>query len=411
MKIKLAALVCIMAMLGGLLAGCGGKAEETAPQAQPQNNSTETFTVHANIPASWSEPGIWAWSDTDGDAFDAWPGEKMQSEGDGWYTYEVPAWVTYVIVNANDGYVQTADIPIESREVWIYVHEDGSTEYGYELFQPSDAVVTDTPEQLEPAEAPAQNSDSYIVHARVPSSWYNAGIWAWSDTEGDLFEAWPGYEMLMGDDGWYYFELPNWINYVIISGNDGSVQTADISVEAKELWIVVNEDLSYILSYQSGGAAPAETASSEYEAAFTSRGLTDVSIVSASLKNYSYVMEQDNALMKLEFGCANGITQELGMVFYFESTGLSADELAAMDQGMQEMFGAMFESVDCCTVTYRQLTNYYCMSVYFTDLDDTANVSQTIEVMEAVAGVPMGVGDLIPEPTGDEYTSMGLIAK
>lgn len=410
MKKRMTAIVCVLVMLLSLLAGCGAKEEaepqaaepQAAPATAPSNDAGETFTVHAHIPDTWSNPGIWAWSDTEGNAFEAWPGEQMKSEGNGWYTYEVPSWVTYVIINANDGMIQTADVPIESREVWFCVHEDGSTEYDYVLLEPCGAGAE---------EAPVQNPDTYILHARVPSSWYNAGIWAWSDTEGDLFDAWPGYELLMGDDGWYYFELPNWINYVIISGNDGNVQTADIPVEAKDLWIVVNDDLSYSLSYQSGGAAPVETVSSEYEAAFTSRGLTDTSLVSGSLKNYSYVMEMDNGLMKVEFGCANGITQELGMVFYFETAGLSADEAAAMDQGMRDMFGSMFASVAGSTVIYRQLTNYYCISAYCTGLDDAAIASQVIDILETMSGASMGTDNYIPEPTDAEYTSAGFIAK
>lgn len=410
MKMRVTALLCAIAMLLLMLSGCGAKEEaapQAAPEAKPQSNSAETFTVHAHIPDTWSNPGIWAWSDSEGNAFEAWPGEQMKSEGNGWYTYEVPAWVSYVIINANDGADQTSDLPVESREVWICAHWDGSADYGYEPFEACGTVAEEIPVETQPA----QNPDSYIVHARVPSSWYNAGIWAWSDTEGDLFEAWPGYELLMGDDGWYYFELPNWINYVIISGNDGNVQTADIPVEAKNLWIVVNEDLSYTLNYQSGGAAHVKTASSEYEEVFSSRGLTDTSLVSGSLKNHSYVMEMDNGLMKVEFGCANGITQELGMGFYYETTGLSAEEVTAMDQGMRDMFGSMFASVAGSTVTYQQLTNYYCISAYCAGLDDTATASQVIDILETMSGAFMGTDNYIPEPTDTEYTSAGFIAK
>lgn len=51
-----------------------------------------------------------------------------------------------------------------------------------------------------------------------------------------------------GEDGWFTAKAPTWVNSVIVNGNEGTVQTADISIEGKELWITVYEDLSYELS-------------------------------------------------------------------------------------------------------------------------------------------------------------------
>lgn len=36
-----------------------------------------------------------------------------------------------------------------------------------------------------------------------------------------------------------------WINSIIVNGNEGAVQTEDVSVESRELWITVYDDLSY----------------------------------------------------------------------------------------------------------------------------------------------------------------------
>lgn len=54
----------------------------------------------------------------------------------------------------------------------------------------------------------------------------------------------------MGGD-WYTIEVPGWINSVIINANEGSVQTADLSVEVgKDVWIVVSDAENATVSYE-----------------------------------------------------------------------------------------------------------------------------------------------------------------
>ena len=90
-------------------------------------------TVYAQVPANWNAPGCWAWSSESGvDAFNAWPGESMSSNGD-WYEIEVPSWIDSVIINANDGSVQTEDLPVDSaRNIWVVVADNGTAEVFYE---------------------------------------------------------------------------------------------------------------------------------------------------------------------------------------------------------------------------------------------------------------------------------------
>ena len=79
----------------------------------------ENITVYAQVPADWEGPCLWAWSAPDGtNAFAAWPGEAM-TEADGWYALEAPGWINSVIINANEGGVQTTDLSVESgKDVW-----------------------------------------------------------------------------------------------------------------------------------------------------------------------------------------------------------------------------------------------------------------------------------------------------
>ena len=200
----------------------------------------EMVPVMAKVPEGWDAPHVWAWADDGTNAFAAWPGEEMEELAEGWYYIYVPAFVQNIIVNANQGTdaaVQTDGIVVEAgKEVWLTVAEDNSASVSYEA-----QLRGEIPEYVE----------KFVVHAYVPLSWKTVNMWAWSAPDGtNAFEAWPGEAMKEGEDGWFTGKAPTWINSLIVNGNEGTVQTADISVEGKELWLTVYEDLSYELSYE-----------------------------------------------------------------------------------------------------------------------------------------------------------------
>lgn len=205
----------------------------------------EKFIVHAYVPLSWKTVNMWAWSAPDGtNAFEAWPGEAMVEGEDGWFTGKAPTWVNSLIINGNEGTVQTSDVTIEGKELWITVYEDLTYDLSYE--DPNKAVPNIT------------------VYAQVPADWANPCCWAWSAPDGtNAFNAWPG-EALTQDGDWYVIEVPGWINSVIINGNEGSVQTTDLSVEAgKNVWVVVTDAENAAVYYEEPAAAPVETAPPE----------------------------------------------------------------------------------------------------------------------------------------------------
>ena len=210
----------------------------------------EKFVVHAYVPLSWKTVNLWAWSAPDGtNAFEAWPGAAMKEGEDGWFTGKVPTWVNSLIVNGNEGSVQTEDISIEAKELWITVYEDLTYELSYE--DPNKAV------------------DNITVHAQIPADWEAPCCWAWSAPDGtNAFTSWPG-EALTLDGDWYTIQVPGWINSVIINGNEGTVQTTDLSVEVgKSIWIVVTDAENASVSYEepAAEAPPVETAAETTEA-------------------------------------------------------------------------------------------------------------------------------------------------
>jgi len=98
--------------------------------------AAENFIVHAKAPSAWTTPGLWAWSAPDGtNVFTAWPGQPLTADeaNAGWFYYEVPDWTNSIIINEGiDGGGQTADVAIESKELWITVADDFSTTVVYE---------------------------------------------------------------------------------------------------------------------------------------------------------------------------------------------------------------------------------------------------------------------------------------
>lgn len=201
-------------------------------------DNEEMVPVYAQVPDGWEAPCVWAWADDGTSAFAAWPGEEMEEVGeDGWYFVYVPDFVTNIIVNANAGTVQTDGVAVEAAApVWIMVNEDNTAELSY------DALTTaEIPEYVE----------KFMVHAYVPLTWETVNMWAWSAPDGtNAFKAWPGKNMREGADGWFTAKAPVWVNSLIINGNEGTVQTEDIAIDANELWITVYKDLSYDLVYE-----------------------------------------------------------------------------------------------------------------------------------------------------------------
>ena len=226
-----------------------------------------TITVYAKVDDTWSAPCLWAWSAPDGtNAFAAWPGEAMTKNADGWYSMSVPNWVNSVIVNANEGGIQTEDITVERKNVWITVDAEGAFEIAYE----------------KPA---ASAEDMITVHTKVPSDWLMPCLWAWSAPDGtNVFANWPGQEMTQDGD-WYTYDIPNWVNSIIVNGNLGAVQTTDITIEPKDVWVVISSAEEYEVSYEeptgdaAGDAEVADPATAPAEEAESGMSMTTIIII------------------------------------------------------------------------------------------------------------------------------------
>ena len=197
----------------------------------------EKFLIHASVDTSWENPCLWAWSAPDGtNAFDAWPGVEMSLDEDGWYTAKAPTWVNSIIINGNEGSVQTEDLSIDPAEIWVTVDAEGNADFSY----------------VDPSKAEVAN---VTIHVIAPDDWENPCLWAWSAPDGtNVFASWPG-ENFEEADGWLVKEVPGWVNSIIVNGNEGSVQTSDISIDAeKDVWLVVTDAENYEVYYEEPSA-------------------------------------------------------------------------------------------------------------------------------------------------------------
>lgn len=197
----------------------------------------ERTAVYVQVPQDWENPCAWAWDADGNNAFEAWPGGELEidSANEGWYYVWLPSWATHVIINANEGNVQTEELILEEKDAWITVNAADSVEISYEKMTTGDA-----PEYVE----------KFVIHAKVDESWETPCLWAWSAPDGtNAFEAWPGIEMKEDENGWYSAKAPIWVNSIIVNANEGGVQTEDISIDPAEVWVTVDAEGAYDFSY------------------------------------------------------------------------------------------------------------------------------------------------------------------
>jgi len=199
-------------------------------------NEDDMSVIYMNLPGDWEFPHVWAWDDDGNNAFAAWPGGEAEPDtgNEGWYFIHLPASVTNIIISASDGLFQTDDHQIESLPAWVTVRAEFDVEIAYEA-----QTVGELPEYI----------PRFVINARVPDGWDDVNIWAWVHPEGiNAFETWPGTQMRSIGD-WHSARVPYWVNSIIINANAGEVQTEDLTIEAAELWVVIEDDLTAEVHY------------------------------------------------------------------------------------------------------------------------------------------------------------------
>ncbi len=241
----------------------------------------ESITVRLD-PSScsgWSTVRLWAWTDA-GNVFDAWPGQVVSKDKEGWYSYTFGD-VTSINIIWNNGIDQTVEIEgvtsstcyalnsttgtaitakvvncpdaVPTKYTIVFKNWDGSVlqstqveegkmpQYtGTTPTKPSDSQYSYTfsgwTPQIVAAAADATYTATYnsigknnITVRLDPSScsgWSTVRLWAWTDA-GNVFDAWPGQVVSKDKEGWYSYTFGD-VTSINIIWNNGIDQTVEI---------------------------------------------------------------------------------------------------------------------------------------------------------------------------------------
>ncbi len=139
----------------------------------PNAVDVPNINVYVKAPEDWEGVCMWAWSAPDGtNAFVSWPGEAFAEGENGWLTIQVPGWINSIIVNANEGNVQTTDISVETgKDVWILVTGPEEYEVSYEELTVEEASeeTSETAEETEEATTEEAAEEPAQVQAEAES--------------------------------------------------------------------------------------------------------------------------------------------------------------------------------------------------------------------------------------------------
>ena len=91
-----------------------------------------------------------------------------------------------------------------------------------------DAPQTST---VPPTASTEPEAEQITIRVEVPEGWLAPALWAWDNGGNNAFESWPGVSMTKGEDGYWYAEIPAWVENIIINANEGAVKTADLKLE------------------------------------------------------------------------------------------------------------------------------------------------------------------------------------
>ena len=186
---------------------CGAEwAADNADNKMTKNGDVYTIT-YTDV-----APGNYEFKVTDGTWTNSWPGSN--------YTFGVTA-TGDVTITFNP---ETKEITVTGDTLGEYVPDDD-----------------DDDEQGGGSVTPPPTTEMITVHAKVPTDWEAAYLYAWSASP---YKTWPGAEMAKGSEGWWTVKIPANMENIIVTADSAGPQTVDKSItdfDGDVIWIILGE--------------------------------------------------------------------------------------------------------------------------------------------------------------------------
>ena len=152
---------------------------------------------------------------------------------------------------ASSTYLQ-CEAGVEYKITYTLVSDEANSLYKLSGQLTFEKVETPVEPEPEPEPDPTPEFPKTIT-IKVAAAWEECNLWAWQDGDVNIFTAWPGGQMIKGEDGFYAIDIEiNAPVYLIVSAN-GNNQTAEPTESYSESTcfdivdgaLVVNENCEY----------------------------------------------------------------------------------------------------------------------------------------------------------------------
>lgn len=208
---------------------------EGNPEDAPDFDSYDKITVYLGNGQEWKNPMVYVWYRDQNGAdypYTTWEGSiELEIDENNYYYLEIPSICNYIIFRSADK--QTADLLIPTGDTMLF---DNVT---------NEWVKKDSYKPLPPHSDTEKN---VTVAVKNDAGWEDVYCYYWSVTGVEPL-VWPGLPMELGDDGYYYIEIPEGNGYVIFNnGNTAegmTLQTADLKIPTDDNVLFNNEANSW----------------------------------------------------------------------------------------------------------------------------------------------------------------------
>ena len=215
---------------------------EGNPEDAPNWDEYELKTIYLGNSKEWFTPRAHVWYRDENGLDYAWTTweEDIEFEIDEnfYYYIEIPSICNYIIFRENNG-EQTDDLLISTTDSNLYDNGTGTW------------VKKDS---FKPSAPPSDTESAVTVVLKNDAGWAQPYVYFWS-LNGSASVNWPGVEMEKGDDGLYYYTIPEGNFFVIF--NNGILDDTDPAFrKTADMKIPVDSKILYnnsVLENSDGG--------------------------------------------------------------------------------------------------------------------------------------------------------------